>query len=115
MRLIDADALAEEFWRIRWNLQMMDDTQTADKMMVGLRKAEIKLEDAPTIDPVKWIPCKERLPEKEYEVLVTTSWHDVCIAWYDDGKWRAEYINEYDDDEILAWKPKPEPWKGEEE
>ena len=53
MRLIDADALAEEFWRIRWNLQMMDDTQTADKMMVGLRKAEIKLEDAPTIDPVK--------------------------------------------------------------
>lgn len=58
MRLIDADALAEELWNIRWDLQMMDDTQTADKMMAGLRKAEIKLENAPTIDPVKhgrWI------------------------------------------------------------
>ena len=58
MRLVDADALSEELWRIRWNLQMMDDTQTADKMMTGLRKAEIKLENAPTIAPTKqgkWI------------------------------------------------------------
>lgn len=63
---------------------------------------------------MRWIPVSERLPEEEYEVLVTTSWHDVCIAWYDDGKWRAEYINEYDDDEILAWMPLPMPWRGEE-
>lgn len=67
------------------------------------------------IDPMKWTTVSERLPKEEYEVLVTTSWHDVCIAWYDDGKWRAEYINEYDDDEILAWMPLPEPWRGEED
>lgn len=57
MRLIDADALLEELWRIRQNLQMMDDTQTADKMMAGLRKAEEKIEDAPTIDAVEVIRC----------------------------------------------------------
>lgn len=50
----------------------------------------------------QWTPCSERPPEEESEVLVTTSWNDVCKAWYSNGKWRAEFINEYDDDEILA-------------
>lgn len=60
----------------------------------------------------QWTPVAEGLPEKEDEVLVTTSWDDVCMAWCDNGKWRAEYINEYDDDEIVAWMPKPESYKG---
>ena len=59
----------------------------------------------------QWTPCSEGPPEEESEVLVTTSWSDVCKAWYSNGKWRAEFINEYDDDEILAWMPLPEPWK----
>lgn len=60
-----------------------------------------------------WIPTKERLPDEKDEVLVTTSWGDVCMAWCDNGKWRAEYINEYDDDEIVAWMPLPEVYRGE--
>lgn len=60
----------------------------------------------------QWTPVSEGLPEKEVEVLVTTSWGNVCMAWCDNGKWRAEYINGYDDDEILAWMPLPEPFKG---
>lgn len=63
-------------------------------------------------DKYTWIPVSEGLPEKEGEVLVTTSWGNVCMAWCDNGKWRAEYINGYDDDEILAWVPLPEPFKG---
>lgn len=64
-------------------------------------------------DKYTWIPVSERLPEKEGEVLVTTSWCNVCMAWCDNGKWRAEYINGYDDDEILAWMPLPEPYRGD--
>lgn len=60
----------------------------------------------------QWTPVSEGLPEKEVEVLVTTSWGNVCMAWCDNGKWRAEYINGYDDDEILAWMPLPEPYEG---
>ena len=59
----------------------------------------------------QWTSCSERPPEEESEVLVTTSWNDVCKAWYSNGKWRAEFINEYDDDEILAWMPLPEPYQ----
>lgn len=55
----------------------------------------------------QWVPCSEGPPKEESEVLVTTSWNDVCKAWYSNGKWRAEFINEYDDGEILAWMPLP--------
>lgn len=60
MRLIDADAIEKKIWAIRWNLQLMDDTQTADKMMEGVRKVEMEIESAPTIDPVEWIPVGEK-------------------------------------------------------
>lgn len=63
----------------------------------------------------QWLSVSERLPEKKDEVLVTTSWGDVCMAWCDNGKWRAEYINEYDDDEIVAWMPLPEPYASQKE
>lgn len=52
MRLIDADAYATELWKMRQNYQLLDDTQTADKIMHGLYRAEQALKDAPTIDAV---------------------------------------------------------------
>lgn len=55
----------------------------------------------------QWTPCSERPPKDGSEVLVTTSWNDVCKGWYSNGIWR----NEYDDGEILAWMPLPKPWK----
>ena len=48
-RLIDADALSMEFWKMRSNYQMMDDSQTADKIMHGLYRAEQATNEAPTI------------------------------------------------------------------
>ena len=41
----------DAFWHIRCNLQMMDDTQTADKMMRGLRLAENAVEQLPSVQP----------------------------------------------------------------
>lgn len=71
-----------------------------------------RIKALPSAQPEQqWTPCSEKPPEEESEVFVTTSWNDVCKAWYSNGKWRAEFINEYDDDEILAWMPLPEPYQ----
>lgn len=82
MRLIDADVLAEELWRIRRNLQMMDDTQTADKMMRGLRRAEEKMEAAPTIDPVKHGKWIEHEWAEEYDGRLISNYEcSECKSW----------------------------------
>ena len=60
---ISRTATINAFYRIKCNLQMMDDTQIADKTMVGLRLAENAVNELPTITaPVKhgkWIPFTE--------------------------------------------------------
>ena len=82
----------------------------------------------------RWIPCKERLPEEDKNVLVSvhflgldqkhkTGWNDhikenwyVDIASHIDGYWTS-YSDEYkvasNRHIIVAWTPLPEPWKGE--
>jgi hypothetical protein len=62
-----------------------------------------------------WIPCSERLPDVDVEVLTTTDWSEILIAWYrKDGAWETdEYI--LANDEILAWMPLPKPYKGGED
>ena len=63
----------------------------------------------------EWIPCSERLPDVDVEVLATVDWLDVQIAWLKKGgAWETEvYI--LDSDEILAWMPLPTPYKGGED
>lgn len=98
-KLVDADALIDKAWYAENGFGW--------EKVVSVNDINI----APTIDPVKWTPCGEGPPKEESEVLVTTSWNDVCKAWYSNGKWRAEFTNEYDDDEILAWMPLPKPYR----
>ena len=59
----------------------------------------------------RWIPCSERLPDVDVEVLATVDWSDVLIAWLKkDGTWETdEYI--LANDEILAWMPLPKPYR----
>ena len=58
----------------------------------------------------EWIPCSERLPEKNKEVLISCDW-GVDIGEYGDDGWRSEWINHYDDDAVLAWMPLPKPYR----
>lgn len=61
----------------------------------------------------KWIPCSERLPEKNVEVLATTEWSAVTIAeMYSANDWFIhEGTTNAEIDEIVAWMPLPEPYK----
>ena len=82
-------------------------------------------------DKAQWIPCSEKLPEEygEYRVTWTTSAsknrligdaeYEVTGEWDEvngrfKGEWLLdEYIKDYPNVEVLAWKLLEEPWKGE--
>lgn len=59
----------------------------------------------------EWIPCSEKLPEKEELVLVTV-WNDVVIAWRNRyGGWESAE-DMYEKGDVIAWMPLPSPYKG---
>lgn len=83
-----------------------------------------------TIDPVKWISCKERLPEANGRYLVTRGlnacgalWNRVYVANYSDLMgiksekiWWQGNVGKSDFerlDDVTAWMPLPECYKGE--
>lgn len=67
----------------------------------------------------QWIPVSERLPEARRSVILSTKeWSGEGCYWetteyhviWKGYKWNATYW----DDEVIAWMPLPEPYKGEE-
>ena len=62
----------------------------------------------------EWIPVTKRLPKNGKEgVLIALRWGEVDIGGCEDGRWRSEFVNEYEDGEVTHWMPLPEPPKGE--
>lgn len=62
----------------------------------------------------EWISVKDGLPESGKEsVLIALQWGEVDIGWCEDGRWRSEFVNEYEDGEVTHWMPLPQPPKGE--
>ena len=98
MRPIDADALMEAI-------------QT--DIMGGLNY-ESFIKEAPTINAVpRWIPCEERLPENESEVLVTDWNGHIRHAFYDA---ECDWFGTYEESmtiRAIAWMPLPDPYDGE--
>ena len=118
MRLIDADALKEAFYRKMKELLLSTDTPQISNEALSLLCGASLIADAPTIEERKWIPCSERLPEDDTLMLVNyidsrpdamdiwIGWHEMENVWYIDGEAHSkEYGNE-----VIAWMPLPEPY-----
>jgi len=67
----------------------------------------------------QWIPVSERLPNARQSVILSTKeWTGEGCYWettehhviWKGYRWNATYW----DDEVIAWMPLPESWKGEE-
>ena len=101
-----------------------------DSLIVAVWKAFDALEKQ------RWVPCSERLPEEETDVLVTRKflgckdgshgWNNhippttyVEVAQYFNGEWTALSdeckIARNRHTDPIAWMPLPEPYKGEQE
>ena len=98
-RLIDADAFKKENERLLH----------CDFPYLSETTLEELIDEAPTIDAEPhWIPCSERLPEKDGYYLTTTCYRQVyCDFWNEDHFDRTEAV--------IAWMPLPEPYEGEKE
>lgn len=97
-RLIYADALTDDILK---SAVMIDDRgiQTGYEIAIELIKRQ------PTVDAEPhWIPCSERLPEKDGYYLTTTCYRQVyCDYWNEDHFDRTEAV--------IAWMPLPEPYE----
>ena len=59
-----------------------------------------------------WIPVTERLPNIQEDVLVSY-YDEVMVGWLnDDSTWFAEGFGRLNMNDISAWMPLPEPYKG---
>ena len=85
------------------------DERDPDKK-IELRSAERAIEDLPSAQPEqRWIPCSERLPEKNCRCLTTNeAWGSFEVDWnaWIDGQWL------YPNEKPIAWMPMPEPYRG---
>lgn len=68
--------------------------------------------------PGKWIPCSERLPKKpeiygdsDCYIVQTRLVEQPFIGYWDGREWTDEEVDAVD--EVIAWMPFPEPYKGE--
>jgi len=76
---------------------------------------EDEIMDLPSAQPEqRWIPCSERLPEKDgryqvtrYDYVANTEFID--ILWYEENLWWNRHST--GDYAVTAWMPLPEPCK----
>ena len=112
-QLINADALKETINAHDYVLK--DCLNTTDKGMftVGIMQA---IDEQPTIDAEPhWIPCNERLPEDDTEVIVSctddsgdSEFSYTTTGWHFKGMWVVGNERSYF---VRAWMPMPKPYE----
>ena len=107
---------------------IIDDTPDK-RYQSAYREHRHKMETLPSAEP-RWMPVTERLPEESGRYLVTRGlnacgslWNRSYIANYSDLMgiksekiWWQGNVGKSDFerlDDVLAWMPLPQPWKGE--
>lgn len=90
------------------------------------------IEEVPVQPEQRWIPCGERLPEEDVDVLISyrykegegdTSHSNIAITSYGQmyfgghkvgiHHWRAPFKYFHNNYEVIAWMPLPEPYMEE--
>lgn len=113
MTIDEAIIHAEEIAEINENIAYNTDSENWMDIAQCEKCAEEHRQLAEWLKELKqyqWIPVSERLPRDNKEVLISCEW-GVDIGEHDCDGWRSEWINHYDDDNVLAWMPLPPPWK----
>lgn len=139
MRPIDADALRAQMYHEAFETDT--DMQRWDNgCWIRYKMFENAIDNAPTIEPQRWIPVTEKLPEDLEAVNITwvnhepePYYHDIkdknFVAtgihyrdkWYWYSTTCADFLGEYGSNEvdevdaaveIIAWMPLPECYKG---
>ena len=96
MRLIDADALKEYFFRPYSN----------EEVYSNIDIEEI-IDAQPTVEQIRWIPCSERLPAIGKPVLISALMPlctMVYIGYLSDDVWFCDRLF-FRSDEVVAWMP----------
>lgn len=105
--IIDTRAVREEAMKLYWALKKYEDTGLTPEKIERLKGQR------------RWIPVEERLPEKDDFVLVTVSgiynhltFSDALqlASYSEDDGWFIESYPEWDDPNVTAWMPLPEPY-----
>ena len=100
-----------------------------DMILIDKAQVQTELMMLPSVQPEtncseipnNWIPCSEKLPDKEGDYLVTLlddrgTWVEIAL-WNETfgGRWQAVLYNDVDYSDIsnaIAWLPLPEPYQG---
>lgn len=100
-----------------WYGEAEDDEIKARAESCMMTNVEIKLwvDKLPSVQPQRWIPLKEAVPEPDERVVVTTGGYEYhvwdCMSNRgDDYFWEDEegdYHNKY---AVIAWMPLPDPY-----
>ncbi|MFR2781153.1 MAG: DUF551 domain-containing protein [Clostridium sp.] len=107
--IIDTRAVREEAMKLYWALKKYEDTGLSPEEVERLKESK------------RWIPVEERPPEEDTIVLLTVSGLYSCIIFSDaielgnlcsDGEWFIEGYPDWDDPNVTAWMPLPEPYQG---
>lgn len=103
MRLIDADVLKKDLTRFYEN-------EVTAKQLI---------DEQPTVEPQRWIPCSKRLPEPVVSsqirgwFITSNQYGCVTVTRYEfeASVFKKGWQTDMTDMTILAWMPLPEPYK----
>ena len=76
------------------------------------------LEHMHYVNDQKWIPCSDRLPDKDGRYLIYYDYGCIeCLDYADGWNCRRDYLSgeiyrDYESHSVVAWMPLPEPYKG---
>ena len=62
-----------------------------------------------------WILVEERLPENEHSVLMCGNPGWIDVGWFVRGVWRTGFSAAEITNEVVAWRPLPDPYRPERE